>query len=70
MSNLLGFDSIKSRLLASYQNKKLPHAILLLGKKGIGKASFAREFALQITHSNPDILLIEKEAEKKERSCG
>ena len=66
MSNLLGFDSIRSRLLASYQNKKLPHAILLLGKKGIGKASFAREFALQITHSNPDILLIEKEAEKKE----
>jgi DNA polymerase III delta prime subunit len=66
MNNLLGFDSIRSRLLTSYQNKKLPHAILLLGKKGIGKASFAREFALQITHSNPDILLIEKEAEKKE----
>ncbi len=70
MSNLLGFDSVKSSLLTSYRNKKLPHAILLFGKKGIGKASFAKEFALQITGSsplaNPDILLIEKEAEKKE----
>lgn len=66
MSNLLGFNSVKSTLLASYQNHKLPHAILLLGKKGIGKASFAREFALEITRSEPDILLIEKEAEKRE----
>ncbi len=70
MTNFLGFNSIKSTLLASYQNQKLPHAILILGKKGIGKASFAREFALQITNSNssanPDILLIEKEAEKRE----
>lgn len=63
---MIGFDSTKSTLLSSYQNQKLPHAILLLGKKGIGKASFAREFALQITRSEPDVLVIEKEAEKKE----
>lgn len=67
-SNLIGFNSVKSTLLSSYQNHKLPHAILLSGKKGIGKATFANEFALQITHSNPDVLVIEKEAEKKEIS--
>ncbi|MBM3580257.1 MAG: AAA family ATPase [Alphaproteobacteria bacterium] len=60
---LIGFTQVKSRLLAVYQNHKLPHAILLLGKKGIGKASFARELAEAISK---DILVIEKEAEKRE----
>lgn len=66
MSDLLGFSSIKSNLLSSHQDRKLPHAILLSGKKGIGKGSFAREFSLQITRSNPDILVIEKEVGKRE----
>ncbi|MBU6140191.1 MAG: AAA family ATPase [Proteobacteria bacterium] len=65
-TKLIGFDSTKSNLLASYQNNKLPHAILILGKKGIGKATFARDFAMQITKSNSDILVVEKEAEKRE----
>jgi DNA polymerase-3 subunit delta' len=71
---LLGFSSTKSNLLNSYQNHKLPHAILLHGKKGIGKAEFAKEFVHEILNSkstegfkfHPDLLLIEKEAEKKE----
>ena len=66
---LLGFNQTKSALLKSYQTQKLHHAILLHGKKGIGKASFAAEIAKEILGKSalyPDLLLIEKEAEKKE----
>ncbi|OFW79890.1 MAG: hypothetical protein A2887_04085 [Alphaproteobacteria bacterium RIFCSPLOWO2_01_FULL_40_26] len=67
---LIGFDTVKSNLIQSYQNQKLHHAILLCGKKGIGKASFAKKFVLEILNtensSHPDLLIIEKEAEKKE----
>lgn len=67
---MLGFNQIKSTLLTSYHNKKLHHAILLHGKKGIGKASFARAFAEEVlenkTAIHPDLLLIEKEPEKRE----
>lgn len=67
---LTGFDSIKSNLHTSFQNQKFHHAILLHGKKGIGKASFAKEFAAEILSaknaSHPDLLIIEKEPEKKE----
>lgn len=66
MNKLIGFESTKSRLLDAYKNQKLPHAILLCGKKGIGKATFAFDLALEITGSNPDVLLIKKEAEKRE----
>lgn len=64
--SLIGFKLTESRLIEAYKNHKLPHAILLCGKKGIGKARFAKELALKITNSNPDILIIEKDAEKKE----
>jgi len=67
---MIGFTSTKSALLNSYQNQKLHHAILLHGKKGIGKAHFAREFAEEIlgnkSDAHPDLFLVEKEAEKKE----
>ena len=66
---LIGFNQTKSALLKSYQTQKLHHAILLYGKKGIGKASFAAEIAKEILGKSalyPDLLLIEKEAEKKE----
>jgi DNA polymerase-3 subunit delta' len=69
---LLGFQLIKSNLSGFYQNQKLPHAILLHGQKGIGKASFAADFAREILGSSnkssvhPDLLIIEKEPEKKE----
>jgi DNA polymerase-3 subunit delta' len=67
---LIGFDTINSALHTSFQNQKFHHAILLHGKKGIGKAMFAREFVAEIfgggSANHPDLLLIEKEAEKKE----
>jgi len=67
---LIGFDPLKSRLLTSYQNHKLHHGILLLGKKGMGKASFAKEFCLQIlgtqNDSHPDLLIIEKDEGKRD----
>ena len=49
---MIGFDSIKSSLLNNYRHNKLHHAILFHGKKGIGKASFAKEFALEILQKN------------------
>lgn len=67
---MIGFDAINSELLQSHQSQKLHHAILLHGKKGIGKASFAKEFAQRILQNtqeiNPDLLIIEKEDKKKE----
>lgn len=66
---MIGFDSISSKLLLHFQNRKLPHAILLHGKKGIGKASFAKEFCLKILAeqlSHPDLLIIEKDPQRKE----
>jgi len=67
---ILGFEPIKSTLIEHFCKDKLHHAILLHGKKGIGKSSFAKEFITEILETknlnHPDLLLIEKEAEKKE----
>lgn len=63
---LIGFNQTKSNLSNLYHNKKLHHAILLHGKKGIGKASFAKELTAEILKNNSDILLIEKEEGKKD----
>ncbi len=67
---IIGFESTKSLLSKAYNHQKLHHAILLQGKKGIGKSSFAKEFAAEILQNkskiNPDLLIIEKSAEKKE----
>lgn len=49
---MIGFDSIKSSLLNNYNHNKLHHAILLHGKKGIGKSGFAKKFALEILQKN------------------
>lgn len=69
---LIGFDEIKSHLLNSHQNNKLHHAILIHGKKGIGKATFIKNFVAEILRStnshHPDLLVIEKEESKKEIS--
>ncbi|MBU6339399.1 MAG: AAA family ATPase [Rickettsiales bacterium] len=69
---LLGYNLIKHNLLTSHRNNKLHHAILLHGKKGIGKSNFAKEFVLKILNSSnlnhPNLLLIEKEEGKKEIS--
>jgi len=67
---MLGFTSTKSALLTSYQNQKLHHAILLHGKKGIGKAGFAQQLVTEILgdkiEHHPDLFLVEKDAEKRE----
>jgi DNA polymerase-3 subunit delta' len=67
---LIGFSEVKSTLLKHYHNNKLHHAILLDGKKGIGKSSFAKEFVNDVmqnkTNHNPDLLIIEKDADKRE----
>jgi DNA polymerase III subunit delta' len=67
---MIGFESTKSALLKSYQSQKLHHAILLQGKKGIGKASFAQEFVNEILHNNsapnPDLFIVKKDEEKRE----
>ncbi len=69
---LIGFDALKVKLQTSYKQNLLHHAILLNGKKGIGKASFAKNFAFEILNAkdenHPDILIIEKEETKKEIS--
>lgn len=68
--NLIGFDKISSNIIGSFSENKLHHAILIDGKKGIGKASFAKELLKKLSGNNnlnnPDILLIEKEGDKKE----
>ena len=68
--SLIGFDKINNQLSDSYHNNKLHHAILLSGKQGIGKASFALSFIQNILNNfaenNPDILFIQKDEGKKE----
>lgn len=67
---MLGFNAIESKIIDAHRHKKLHHAILLHGKKGIGKASFSKKLVLEILRSHnsthPDLLLIEKEPGKKE----
>lgn len=70
--SLIGFNKIKANFLDLYKQNKLHHAILLSGKEGVGKASFALEFALEIisakNKNHPDLLLIEKEDGKRDIS--
>lgn len=71
-NRLIGFDHTKSRLIASYQENKLHHALLFCGKKGIGKASFAKVFIREILdsqmESHPDFITIETLENKREIS--
>jgi DNA polymerase-3 subunit delta' len=54
---MIGFEEVEKNLTKLYQNEKLHHAILLCGQRGIGKASFIKNF----TKNLGDVLLIEKE---------
>jgi DNA polymerase-3 subunit delta' len=45
MQQLIGFDDLQQQLLQLFWQQKLPHAIMLSGPKGIGKATFAQQFA-------------------------
>jgi DNA polymerase-3 subunit delta' len=64
---LIGFEEIKTQLIQAYNLQKLPHAILLNGKEGIGKSLFAKEFSREILKNNfSDLLIIEKDEGKRE----
>ena len=79
MSNkLIGFKELEERLTVQINNNKLPQALLICGKSGIGKASFAKYFANKILvlgtdknkiigqdAQNLDMFIVEKNPEKK-----
>jgi len=48
MQQIIGFEAISQQLLQQFWQEKLPHAIILAGNKGIGKATFATQFAFSI----------------------
>lgn len=42
---LLGFEAVEAQLMQRFQQQKMPHAILLSGQRGIGKATLAYRLA-------------------------
>ncbi len=48
MQQIIGFEAISQQLMQQFWQEKLPHAIILAGNKGIGKATFATQFAFSI----------------------
>lgn len=71
MSELFGYRPIKEEILKNFNQNKLHHALILSGLDGIGKCSFAKLLAQNITDNfseiknNPDILLIQRELNQK-----
>ena len=66
---MIGYDEIDALLTNNFYENKLSHAIILHGKRGIGKASFAKSFCQKILNNfdevNPDIKIIQKPEDKK-----
>ena len=66
---MIGFENIEHQLTENFYNNKLHHAIILSGKKGIGKATFLTEFCRKILNNfdeiNPNIMIVTKEDDKK-----
>jgi len=55
MSLLFGHAAAEQALLAAYRSGRVPHAFLLIGPKGIGKATLAYRFARFVfAHPDPD----------------
>lgn len=67
---MIGFENILTKWTQLFQENKLHHAVILSGKKGIGKASFAKEFCANIIDDRnfSNIKIIEKLPDKKEIS--
>jgi DNA polymerase-3 subunit delta' len=67
---IIGFEQIKSQLNFSLNQQKLHHANLIYGKRGVGKASFIKEFCLEKldckNNYHPDLKIICKEDDKRE----
>ena len=74
ISSLVGFDDLESKIENAFKTSKLHHANLIYGKRGVGKALFAKKLVtkfldLQINNfddliklnSHPDFLLIQKQ---------
>lgn len=64
------FDKIEEKIISSFKNKNLHHAILLSGRKGLGKADFAKKISENILSSSnisnhPDFKHISKISGKK-----
>jgi len=53
-SVLFGHAAAEAALLAAYRSGRMPHAVLLVGPKGIGKATLAYRIArFMLTHPDP-----------------
>ena len=66
---MIGFELIAQNLERNFKANKLHHGIIIAGKKGIGKANFAKEFCQKIlqsnTQANADYRIVEKIDDKK-----
>ena len=66
---MIGFELIEENLKRNFEENKLHHGIIIAGKKGIGKASFVKQFCQKILHSsgeaNADFRVVEKVDDKK-----
>jgi DNA polymerase III delta prime subunit len=47
------FESVGNKISSAFFAKKLHHAIILVGPKSIGKASFAKNLAIELLKSSP-----------------
>ena len=53
-SAFYGNSGTEAALLAAYRSHRVPHAFLLIGQKGIGKATLAYRFArFVLAHPDP-----------------
>ena len=53
---LVGHNHVRDLLIKAYEEKRLPHSILLTGPKGIGKATFAYKLATYLLSDEGDRL--------------
>ncbi len=60
ISEFVGNDFLKEQFISMSKNKKIPHAIILEGKRGIGKGTFAEIIAKLILCSYQDKTPCEK----------
>lgn len=68
---IIGFESLQKKLLNLYSDDKASHAIIIAGKRGIGKSLFARSLIDELSDQQntiSDRLIIEKLEDKKEIS--
>jgi septin family protein len=66
---MIGFELIAQNLERNFLANKLHHGIIIAGKKGIGKASFIKQFCQKILQANgeanADYRIVEKIDEAK-----